>query len=158
MVYGGGKVGLMGALADAALEAGGDIIGVIPQSLVDKELSHPRLSDLRVVGSMHERKALMAELSDAFIALPGGYGTFEEFCEVLTWTQLGLHRKPCGILNVEGYYDPLLALFDHALAEQFVKPVHREMVLSGNNPAWLVSSLLEYKLSWVDKWIDRKQT
>ncbi len=157
LVYGGGKVGLMGTLADAALEAGGDIIGVIPQSLVDKELSHPRLTDLRVVGSMHERKALMAELSDAFIALPGGYGTFEEFCEVLTWTQLGLHRKPCGILNVEGYYDRLLALFDHALAEQFLKPVHREMVLSGSSPAWLVARLLEYKLPWVDKWIDRKQ-
>jgi uncharacterized protein (TIGR00730 family) len=158
IVYGGGKVGLMGTLADAALEAGGDVIGVIPQSLVDKELSHPGLSDLRVVGSMHERKALMAELSDAFIALPGGYGTFEEFCEVLTWTQLGLHRKPCGILNVEGYYDRLLALFDHALAEQFVKPVHREMVLSSSSPAGLVASLLEYKLPWVDKWIDRKQT
>jgi uncharacterized protein (TIGR00730 family) len=158
IVYGGGRVGLMGTLADAALEAGGDIIGVIPQSLVDKELSHPHLPDLRVVGSMHQRKALMAELSDAFIALPGGYGTFEEFCEVLTWTQLGLQRKPCGILNVEGYYDRLLALFDHALAEQFLKPVHREMVLSDTSPEALVKSLLEYKLPWVDKWIDRKQT
>jgi uncharacterized protein (TIGR00730 family) len=158
IVYGGGRVGLMGTLADAAVEAGGDIIGVIPQSLADKELSHPRLSDLRVVGSMHQRKALMAELSDAFIALPGGYGTFEEFCEVLTWTQLGLQRKPCGILNVEGYYDRLLALFDHALAEQFLKPVHREMVLSDTSPEALVKSLLEYKLPWVDKWIDRKQT
>ena len=158
IVYGGGRVGLMGMLADAALEAGGDIIGVIPQSLADKELSHPLLSDLRVVGSMHERKALMAELSDAFIALPGGYGTFEEFCEVLTWTQLGLQRKPCGILNVEGYYDRLLALFDHALAEQFLKPEHREMVLSDHSPEALIKSLLEYKLPWVDKWIDRKQT
>ena len=158
IVYGGGRVGLMGTLADAAVEAGGDIIGVIPQSLADKELSHPLLSDLRVVGSMHQRKALMAELSDAFIALPGGYGTFEEFCEVLTWTQLGLQRKPCGILNVEGYYDRLLALFDHALAEQFLKPVHREMVLSDTSPEALVKSLLEYKLPWVDKWIDRKQT
>jgi uncharacterized protein (TIGR00730 family) len=107
---------------------------------------------------MHQRKALMAELSDAFIALPGGYGTFEEFCEVLTWTQLGLHRKPCGILNVEGYFDSLLALFDHALAERFIKPAHREMVLSGSSPASLVASLLEYKPPWVDKWIDRKQT
>ena len=158
IVYGGGKVGLMGAIADAALEAGGDIIGVIPQSLVEKELAHPGLSDLRVVGSMHERKALMAELADAFIALPGGYGTFEEFCEVLTWTQLGLHRKPCGILNVEGYYDRLLELFDHALSEQFLKPVHRHMVLSGSSPEWLVKSLLEYNLPFVDKWIDRKQT
>lgn len=158
IVYGGGKVGLMGALADAALEAGGNVIGVIPRSLVEKELSHPRLSDLRVVDSMHQRKALMAELADAFIALPGGYGTFEEFCEVLTWTQLGFHRKPCGILNVEGYYDQLLALFDHAVAEQFVKPVHRQMVISGHSPEALVKSLLEYKLPFVDKWIDRSQT
>jgi uncharacterized protein (TIGR00730 family) len=157
IVYGGGKVGLMGALADAALEAGGDIIGVIPQSLVEKELAHPGLSDLRVVGSMHQRKALMAELADAFIALPGGYGTFEEFCEVLTWTQLGLHRKPCGILNVEGYYDRLLELFDHAQSEQFLKPVHRHMVLSESSPESLVKSLLEYNLPFVDKWIDRKQ-
>lgn len=131
MVYGGGNVGLMGALADAALEAGADIIGVIPQSLVEKELAHARLTELRVVGSMHQRKALMAELADAFIALPGGYGTFEEFCEVLTWTQLGLHRKPCGLLNVAGYYDPLLALFDHAVREGFVRPVHRRMVVDG---------------------------
>jgi uncharacterized protein (TIGR00730 family) len=158
IVYGGGKVGLMGALADAALEAGGDVIGVIPRSLVEKELSHPRLSDLRVVDSMHERKALMAELSDAFIALPGGYGTFEEFCEVLTWTQLGLHRKPCGILNVEGYYDHLLALFDQAVTEQFVKPVHRQMVISDHQPEALIQSLLEYKLPFVDKWIDRSET
>jgi uncharacterized protein (TIGR00730 family) len=158
IVYGGGKVGLMGALADAALEAGGDIIGVIPRSLVEKELAHPGLSDLRVVGSMHQRKALMAELADAFIALPGGYGTFEEFCEVLTWTQLGLHRKPCGILNVEGYYDRLLELFDHAQSEQFLKPVHRHMVLSDSSPESLVKSLLEYNLPFVDKWIDRKQT
>ena len=147
----------MGSLADAALQAGGDVIGVIPRSLVEKELSHPGISDLRVVGSMHERKALMADLADAFIALPGGYGTFEEFCEVLTWTQLGLHRKPCGILNVEGYYDHFLTFFDHAVAEHFVKPVHRQMVVSDRSPESLVKSLLEYKLPFVDKWIDRKQ-
>jgi len=158
VVYGGGNVGLMGTLADAALEAGGDVIGVIPQSLVQRELSHAGLSDLRVVGSMHERKALMAELSDAFIALPGGYGTFEEFCEVLTWTQLGLHRKPCGILNVEGYYDPLLALFDHAVTEQFVKPIHRRLVVSESQPEALVDRLLEYDVPMVAKWIDREQT
>lgn len=158
MVYGGGNVGLMGTLADAALEAGGDIIGVIPQSLQRKELAHPGLADVRVVGSMHERKALMAELADAFIALPGGYGTFEEFCEVLTWTQLGLHRKPCGILNVAGYYDHLLKLFDHAAAEGFVKPAHREMVLAGTDPEALVRDLLEYRLPLVDKWIGRGQT
>jgi len=148
----------MGTLADAALEAGGEVIGVIPQSLAEKELSHAGLSDLRVVASMHERKALMAELSDAFIALPGGYGTFEEFCEVLTWTQLGLHRKPCGILNVEGYYDPLLALFDHAVVEQFVKPIHRRLVVSESQPEALVDRLLEYDVPLVAKWIDREQT
>src|SRR5580700_7342090 len=158
IVYGGGKVGLMGALADAALAAGGDIIGVIPQSLVEKELAHPGLSDLRVVGSMHQRKALMAELADAFIALPGGYGTFEEFCEVLTWTQLGLHRKPCGLLNVAGYYDSLLALFDHAVREGFVRPVHREMVVAASDPAALADELLQFKIPLVDKWIARSQT
>src|SRR5512139_4121822 len=138
IVYGGAKVGLMGKLADAALEAGGEVIGIIPQTLVDKEVSHARISDLRIVQSMHERKAQMAELSDAFIALPGGYGTFEEFCEILTWTQLGLQRKPCGILNVEGYYDRLLSLFDHAVTERFLKPEHRRMVLSDNCPESLV--------------------
>jgi uncharacterized protein (TIGR00730 family) len=158
IVYGGGKVGLMGKLADAALEAGGDVIGVMPRSLVEKEVAHARLSDLRVVASMHERKAEMAELSDAFIALPGGYGTFEEFCEVLTWTQLGLQRKPCGILNIDGYYDQLLSLFDHAVAEQFLKPVHRRMALSDSHPESLVSRLLEYELPLAEKWIDLKQT
>jgi len=153
IVYGGGNAGLMGALADAALEAGGEVIGIIPRSLVEKEVAHQGLSDLRVVGSMHERKALMAELSDAFIALPGGYGTFEEFCEVLTWTQLGLQRKPCGILNVEGYYDHLLDLFDHAVTEQFLKPVHRSMVISGSDPGSLVDRLLEYEVPTTDKWI-----
>lgn len=147
----------MGTLADAALEAGGEIIGVIPRSLVEKEISHPRLSDLRVVGSMHERKAQMAELSDGFIALPGGYGTFEEFCEVLTWTQLGMQRKPCGILNVEGYYDQLLALFDHAEKERFLKPVHRRIVLSDSRPESLIKLLLENEPPLVDKWIDSKQ-
>lgn len=158
IVYGGGKVGLMGALADAALEAGGDIIGVIPESLGRKERAHTGLADLRVVGSMHERKALMAELADAFIALPGGYGTFEEFCEVLTWTQLGLQRKPCGILNVHGYYDRLLELFDHAAAEQFVRPEHRRMVISASDHVALVEDLLQYKLPVVDKWLEPSET
>jgi uncharacterized protein (TIGR00730 family) len=158
IVYGGGKVGLMGKLADAALEAGGEVIGVIPRSLVEKEVSHPRLSDLRIVGSMHERKAQMAELSDAFIALPGGYGTFEEFCEVLTWTQLGLQQKPCGILNIDGYYDQLLSLFDHAVDEQFLKPVHRQIVLSDHRVESLVSRLLEYQPPLAEKWIDLQQT
>src|ERR671931_564342 len=111
LVYGGGRVGLMGVVADAVLKEGGEVIGVIPEALTTREVAHQGLDDLRVVGSMHERKALMAELANAFIALPGGYGTLEEFCEVLTWAQLGLHRKPCGILNVEGFYDSLLSLF-----------------------------------------------
>jgi len=158
VVYGGGNVGLMGVLADTALAAGGEVIGVIPRSLVEKEAAHTRLPDLRIVNSMHERKALMAELSDAFIALPGGYGTFEEFCEILTWTQLGIQRKPCGILNVEGYYDRLLQMFDHAVAEQFVKSAHRQMVISGSAPESLVDRLLAYDLPVVDKWIDSQQT
>ena len=156
IVYGGGNVGLMGALADAALDAGGEVIGVMPRSLVEKDVAHRRLSDLRVVGSMHQRKALMAELSDAFIALPGGYGTFEEFCEALTWTQLGLQRKPCGILNVEGYYDPLLALFDRAVAEGFLRPVHRGMAISDSDPQSLIARLLGFEPPVADKWIDRK--
>jgi hypothetical protein len=158
LVYGGGNVGLMGAMADACLDGGGRVIGIIPQALFDKEVAHLGLSELRVVNSMHERKALMAELSDAFIALPGGYGTFEEFCEVLTWTQLGLQRKPCGILNVEGYYDPLLTLFDRAVAEQFLKPVHRGLVLAGSDPESLIVRLLEHEPPAADKWIGRKET
>jgi uncharacterized protein (TIGR00730 family) len=154
IVYGGGRIGLMGTLADAAIEAGGEVIGVIPRSLVEKEVAHGRLPDLRIVGSMHERKAQMAELSDAFIALPGGYGTFEEFCEILTWSQLGLQRKPCGILNVDGYYDRLLGLFDHAVTEGFLKPVHRRMVVSDTDPESLIERLLEYNEPHVDKWLD----
>ncbi len=158
IVYGGGGVGLMGILADAMLEAGGEIIGVIPRFLVARETGHARLADMRIVESMHERKALMAELSGAFIAMPGGFGTFEEFCEVLTWTQLGLQRKPCGLLNVEGYYDPLLGMFDHAQAEQFVKRVHRQMVIADRDPAALVDRLLAYRTPEVDKWIRPEQT
>jgi uncharacterized protein (TIGR00730 family) len=145
----------MGALADAALEAGGEVIGVIPRSLVEKEVAHARLTELRIVGSMHERKAQMAELSGAFIALPGGYGTFEEFCEILTWTQLGLQRKPCGILNVDGYYDRLLGLFDHAVTEGFLKPQHRGMVVSDADPESLIERLLQYRepdQGFVAKW------
>jgi hypothetical protein len=157
LVYGGGRTGLMGALADAALAAGGEVIGIMPQALVEKEVAHKQLRDLRVVSSMHERKALMAELSDAFIAMPGGFGTFEEFCEVLTWTQLGLHRKPCGLLNVDGYYDPLLTLFDNAVTEQFVKPVHRQLVISDSDPESLVARLFRQELPATGKWIDPPQ-
>jgi len=143
VVFGGGCVGLMGVIADATLAHGGHAIGVIPSALVARELAHRGLPDLRIVSSMHERKALMAELSDAFIALPGGFGTFEEFCEAVTWTQLGLHRKPCGLLNVGGFYDPLLALFDRAVADGFIKPPNRGIVIADSDPGMLVERLAE---------------
>lgn len=127
LVYGGACVGLMGLLADEVIAGGGEVIGVIPKAMCDREIAHPGLTDLRVVESMHERKATMAGLADAFIALPGGFGTFEEFCEAVTWTQLGLHRKRCGLLNVGGFYDPLLALFDRAVADGFLKPQNRRL-------------------------------
>ena len=154
VVYGGGRSGLMGALADAALEAGAEVIGVIPRAMVEREVAHTGVTDLRMVRSMHERKALMYELADCFIALPGGFGTFEEFCEVLTWTQLGLQRKPCGILNVDDYYDHLLTFFDHASGEGFVKPQHRLMVLSANTAPALLDRLIGYEAPRTDKWIE----
>jgi uncharacterized protein (TIGR00730 family) len=158
LVYGGGCVGLMGAMADAAMEQGGHVIGVIPESLVAKEVAHNGLPDLRIVKSMHERKALMAELSDAFIALPGGFGTYEEFCEVLTWGQLGLHKKPCGLLDVDGFYDPLLALFDRAVKEGFVRPVHRELVMIESDLEKLLSRFETFQPPAIAKWIDRSET
>ena len=158
LVYGGARVGLMGAVADAALAAGGEVIGIIPHSLVRKEVAHEALHDLRIVGSMHERKAQMADLADAFVALPGGCGTFEEFFEVVTWAQIGLHRKPCGLLNVAGYYDPLLALLDHAVAERFVRPEHRRIVVTDTDPARLLDTLQTYRTPLVEKWLDRDAT
>jgi len=157
VVYGGGNVGLMGEVADAALAARGEVIGVIPESLVARELAHQGLTDLRIVSSMHERKALMADLSEAFLALPGGFGTFEEFCEVVTWTQLGLHAKPCGLLNVEGYYDPLLALFDAGVRERFIRAENREIVLSASDPEELLDALLISHPVMRPKWIDRDE-
>ena len=142
LVYGGSKSGVMGVLADTLLAAGGDVIGVMPRSMVEREVAHLGLTELRIVNSMHERKALMADLSDGFLALPGGYGTLDEFCEILTWTQLGLQDKPCGILNVAGYFDALLKMFDHAVAEEFVRPEHRRMVLTGSDPEKLLDRLL----------------
>ena len=153
LVYGGGNIGLMGVLADAALEASGRVIGVIPESLMAKEVGHQGLTELRVVGSMHERKALMADLAEGFIALPGGYGTFEEFCEVVTWSQLGLHAKPCGVLNVERYYDPLLALFDHAVKEGFLRSDNRTLVLEERDPRRLLEKMSEFQASDGGKWI-----
>jgi uncharacterized protein (TIGR00730 family) len=158
LVYGGGRIGLMGALADATLAAGGNVIGVIPRSLVTREIAYLDLKDLRVVGSMHERKALMAELADAFIALPGGFGTLEEFCEVLTWAQLGLHRKPIGLLNVEGFYDSLLGFFDHLVAEEFVRAVYRGLVLVENDPRRLLQALAAFQSPKLDKWITPDET
>lgn len=153
LVYGGASVGLMGAVADAALAHGGHVIGVMPQALVDKEIAHTGLSDLRVVGSMHERKALMAELSDGFIALPGGLGTFEELFEVWTWAQLGYHRKPCSLLNVAGFYDRLTEFLDDVVERGFVKPIHRSMLIVRDEPAALIDAIRAYEPPQVDKWI-----
>ena len=153
LVYGGAKAGLMGKIADSVLGAGGEVIGVMPESLTRKEIAHTGLTELRVVDSMHQRKALMAELSDAFIALPGGFGTFEEFCEIVTWAQLGLHSKPCGILNVEGYYDQLLGLFDHAVEEKFVRPENRALVIAAEKPDEMLDRLANYRVPHVEKWI-----
>ncbi len=127
LVYGGGATGLMGVVADSILAAGGQAIGVIPRSMATREVAHPKLTRMHVVGTMHERKALMAELSDAFVALPGGYGTFEELLEMITWAQLGIHRKPVGLLNAGGYFDPLVAMFDRAVREGFVRPRYRSL-------------------------------
>jgi uncharacterized protein (TIGR00730 family) len=153
LVYGGASVGLMGAVADAVLAKGGDVIGVMPQALVDKEIAHKGLSDLRVVGSMHERKALMAELADGFIALPGGLGTFEELFEVWTWAQLGYHRKPCALLNASGFYDKLTDFLDDVVDRGFVKPIHRAMLIVESDPAALFQAIRAYEPPKVDKWI-----
>ena len=151
LVYGGGDVGLMGRLAHVVVEGGGEVIGVIPKALAIKEIAYAGLPDLRVVESMHERKALMAELSDAFIALPGGLGTFEEFFEVLTWVQLGIHHKPCGILNISGYYDLLIEFLDHAVDQRFMRPEHRANVLVDDDPDGLLAKLASFKPQAVDK-------
>jgi uncharacterized protein (TIGR00730 family) len=156
LVYGGSNVGLMGELADAVLRTGGEVEGVIPENLMALEVGHEGLTKLHVVRSMHERKALMADLSDAFVALPGGFGTLEEFCEVVTWTQLGLHAKPCGILNVLGYYSPLLRMFDHAVEERFLKPENRALVLAGDSPAELLQALEEWRPIHAEKWLSRE--
>ena len=158
IVFGGGSVGLMGALADAALAAGGTVIGVIPHALAAREVAHRGLSELRVVPSMHARKALMAELADAFVALPGGLGTLEELLEILTWAQLGIHRKPVGLLNVAGYYDPLIALVDHAAAEGFVSRENRRLVLVDEEPAALLARLAAYESPSSREWITPEET
>jgi len=158
LVYGGGNVGLMGVIADAVLAGGGEVIGVIPQSLADREIAHNGVTDLRVVDSMHARKAMMADLSDAFIAMPGGVGTFEEFFEAVTWTQLGVHRKPCGLLNAGGFYTPLALFIDQAVSDGFIKPVHRASIVVDDDPERLVNSLAAVRLPDVAKWIRREET
>jgi hypothetical protein len=159
VVYGGGGVGLMGVLADAVLAEDGEIIGVIPRALMDREIAHRGVTDMRVVGSMHERKALMAELADAFIALPGGIGTLEELFEVYTWAQLGLHGKPCALLNVEGYYDSIAGFLAVAVEERFLREGHREMLMFEREPRALIERLREFQPNSVQpKWIDREET
>jgi uncharacterized protein (TIGR00730 family) len=158
LVYGGGRVGLMGTVADAVLAEGGEVVGVIPHGLVAREAAHGSVTELRVVDSMHERKSLMATLSDAFVSLPGGMGTIEETCEMLTWAQLGIHRKACAVLNVEGYFDPMLAFFDHGVAQGFIRPEHRSILLEGRDPENLLDLLEAYEPPRLEKWITRDET
>ena len=157
LVYGGGSCGLMGAVADAALAGGGHVLGVIPHAIERRELAHRGVSELHVVGSMHERKAMMNEKSDAFLALPGGLGTYEELFEVLSWAQLGIHRKPIAILNVAGYFDPLLVMLDHALREKFLRPEHHALLLHGADIDDLLARMADYKSTIVEKWLDIEQ-
>lgn len=162
LVYGGGNVGLMGAVADACLEAGGTVVGVIPQALMGKEVAgrpvdHRTLTRLEVVDSMHTRKARMAELAEGFIALPGGFGTFEEFCEILTWSQLGFHAKPMGLLNVNGFYDPLLAMFDRAVADGFLRLQNRAMALADSDIEGLLAAMAAYRAEPVSKWLKEEK-
>ena len=157
LIYGGGGTGLMGVLADGALAAGGHVTGVIPEALMRRELAHQGLQELRVVGSMHERKAVMSELASGFVALPGGLGTLEELFEVLTWTQLGLHRKPCGLLNVEGYYDALIAFLDHAVARGLLDRGNRRLLLVDERPAGMLETLTRTTLPPDRRWLDPGQ-
>ena len=162
LVYGGGNIGLMGAVADACLEAGGTVVGVIPQALMGKEVAgrpvdHRTLTRLEVVDSMHTRKARMAELAEGFIALPGGFGTFEEFCEILTWGQLGFHAKPMGLLNVNGFYDPLLAMFDRAVADGFLRSQNRAMALAERDIEGLLAAMAAYRAEPVSKWLKEEK-
>jgi uncharacterized protein (TIGR00730 family) len=158
IVYGGAALGLMGVLADTAMEAGGEVIGVMPQRLIDREIGHRGLKDLRVVSSMHERKALMAELADGFIALPGGIGTLEELIEVYTWSQLGIHRKPLGVLNVNGYYDSLAAFLDHAVRQRFLPAQHREVLIFEPDPETLLDRMAGAEAPTAEKWLTEAET
>ena len=154
LVYGGAKVGIMGAIADEVLGCGGEVTGVIPKSLADKNVSHDGITNLKIVESMHERKSMMAEMSDGFIALPGGIGTLEEIFEVLTWAQLGFHKKPCALLNVTGYYNSLSDFLDLAVGEKFIKGAHRDMLLTDENPKKLLDTMAQYQAPVIDKLIN----
>ncbi|GHB19822.1 cytokinin riboside 5'-monophosphate phosphoribohydrolase [Pseudovibrio japonicus] len=158
LVYGGAEVGLMGIVADAALEAGGEVVGVLPEALAVKELAHKSLTSLHIVGSMHERKAMMADMSDAFVALPGGLGTMEELFEVWTWGQLGYHKKPCALYNANGFYGRMLAYLDFIQEEAFMKKTHRDMLVVGDNPAQLLDQIETYEAPSRYKWITRAET
>lgn len=158
LVYGGGQVGLMGVLADAVLALGGEVIGVIPEMLATKELLHTGATQMNVAPTMHARKALMEELADAFVALPGGFGTFEELLEIITWAQLGLHAKPIGLLNVRGFYDGLIGVFDHAIGEAFIKAKHRCLVVAAATPSELLARLETHEMPRVRKWIKVEET
>ena len=158
LVYGGASIGIMGMVADQVLKLGGQVIGVIPKALAHKEVAHHHLTELHVTQSMHERKMLMAELSDGFIALPGGIGTLEELFEIWTWAQLGFHRKPCGLLNVEGYYDSLITFLDHVLAEQFVKKHHHALLIVETNPDALLDHYVNYQPPAVKHWVGKDET
>ena len=158
LVYGGGRTGLMGALAEGALAAGGEVIGIMPKHLVDHEVAHTGLTELRVVSSMHERKAMLAELSDGFLAMPGGLGTLEELFEIWTWGQLGLHRKPYGMLNVNGYFTPLLTFLDHAVTEQFFRPEYRALLVVDTQPAALIARMEAMEPPPLPRWVQPETT
>lgn len=158
LVYGGGRVGLMGKIADTVMANGGKVIGIIPKGLSDREVAHQGLTELHIVDSMHTRKALMAELSDGFIALPGGVGTFEEFCEIVTWAQLGIHTKPCALMNVGGFYDAFITMFDYSMEQGFIRPQHRALVLVESEIEKIYSLMKDYRPPVIEKWLDKKST
>ena len=158
LVYGGASIGLMGAVADSVMAGGGRVVGVIPEAMASKEVAHEGLTEMHVVSSMHERKSMMARLADAFVALPGGFGSFEELLEMITWAQLGIHRKPVGILNVSGYYDPLIQLFEGAIEAGFIKPSNRKLFVIEQEADRLLQTLLAHRLPEVKRWITERET